>query len=356
MPERPLLVTSDADLLDDLLRLCAAAGVEPQVAHDLTAARSAWASAPLVVLGDDLSRRVDRAGLGRRPDLVLVTRDLDDVDVWTRGAGLGVETVVFLPDAEALLVDRLVDSVEAPVAEATTVAAVGGRGGAGASTLAGALAVTASADGLRTLLVDADPLGGGLDLLVGAEQVPGMRWPDLAVAGGRVGAAALGSALPEVSRLRLLSWDRGDPRPVPVAAATAVLSAACRSHQVVVVDLPRRLDALAEVAVAAATTVLLVVPAEVRATAAAARVAAGLRPLAPDVRLVVRGPAPSGLTGRVVADSLGLPLVGWLRPEPGLARSLERGEAPARSGRGPLADLCRELLRQLGAASSPVAA
>jgi hypothetical protein len=63
-----------------------------------------------------------------------------------------------------------------------------------------------------------------------------------------------------------------------------------------------------------------------------------------DVRLVVRGPAPAGLTGELVADTLGLPLAGWLRPEPGLARTLERGDPPAASGRGPLATLCRDLL------------
>ena len=39
--DRPLLVTADPDLLDDLLRLAAAAGVETQVAHDV-GGRSHW--------------------------------------------------------------------------------------------------------------------------------------------------------------------------------------------------------------------------------------------------------------------------------------------------------------------------
>jgi hypothetical protein len=88
----------------------------------------------------------------------------------------------------------------------------------------------------------------------------------------------------------------------------------------------------------------MLVPAEVRAAAAAGRVAAAVRRLVPDVRVVVRGPAPSGLTSALVAESVGLPLAGWLKPEPGLARGLERGEPPAASGRGPLAALCRSLL------------
>jgi hypothetical protein len=72
--------------------------------------------------------------------------------------------------------------------------------------------------------------------------------------------------------------------------------------------------------------------------------------LVADIGVVVRGPAPSGLTAEVVAESLGLPLAGWLRPEPGLERSLERGDAPAGSGRGPLAALCRSLLDGLASA------
>jgi len=43
---------------------------------------------------------------------------------------------------------------------------IGGCGGAGASTLAASLAVTALGAGRRAILFDADPLGGGLEPLV----------------------------------------------------------------------------------------------------------------------------------------------------------------------------------------------
>src|SRR5436305_6782155 len=46
------------------------------------------------------------------------------------------------------------------------IAVIGGCGGAGASTLAASLAVTALAAGRRAILFDADPLGGGLEPLV----------------------------------------------------------------------------------------------------------------------------------------------------------------------------------------------
>jgi hypothetical protein len=51
----------------------------------------------------------------------------------------------------------------------------------------------------------------------------------------------------------------------------------------------------------------------------------------------------------VVARALGLPLAGTLRPEPTVCQALERGEAPTADGRGPLAELCRRLVRELTA-------
>jgi hypothetical protein len=56
-----------------------------------------------------------------------------------------------------------------------------------------------------------------------------------------------------------------------------------------------------------------------------------------------------------IADVVGLPLAGVYRSESGLADALERGEPPAANGRGPLADLARELLTERGSRSSQVA-
>jgi hypothetical protein len=67
---------------------------------------------------------------------------------------------------------------------------------------------------------------------------------------------------------------------------------------------------------------------------------------------VVRGPAPGGLRAKDVAQAIGIPLAGSLRPEPRLAAGLERGEPPARDGCGPLAALCQRILDELGAETS----
>jgi secretion/DNA translocation related CpaE-like protein len=348
VPSRPLLVTADEEVLEELLRLAASGGAEVDVAPDASAARARWLGAACVVVAADAARACARAGLPRRPGVLLLGDDLDDAGVWQLGVEVGAERVVFLPEDEADLVGRLAEATTGGNGpEGAVLAVVGGRGGAGATTLACALALTAARHGRTTLLVDGDPLGGGVDLVFGGETDTGLRWRDLGGTQGRVPPAALADALPRMSGLSVLSWDRGAAAAVPADAVTAVLEAGRRSHDLVVVDLPRALDEGSRVVLTAATCVLLVVPAEVRAAAAAGRVAASVGMLCRDLRVVVRGPAPCGLAARTIAGALGLPLVGQLRQEPGLDVDLERGDPPARRGRGPLADLCGRLVAEL---------
>jgi secretion/DNA translocation related CpaE-like protein len=341
---RPLVVTADPDVLDDLLRLAATAAVEVDVAHDVAGAHRTWRSAPLVVVGADLVDSLGSSRLARRDRVVILGRDLDDEGMWERAVGLGAERVLFLPDAERWLVEAFADAVETAGQEAALIAVLGGRGGAGATTLSCALATTAVRRKLGTLLVDGDPLGGGIDLVFEGELTAGLRWPDLGATRGRLPAQALVDALPALAGLSVLSWDRGDVAPLPVEAVDAVLAAARRRWELVVVDLPRTFDEPAREVLAAATTTLLVVPAEVRAAAAAGRVASRAALLCDDLRLVVRGPAPDRLAASEVARSLGLPLAGEMRAEPGLALALERGQPPGRRSRSPLGALCERLL------------
>lgn len=354
----PLVVTSDSELLDELLRLAAASGTEVEVAADAADARARWIGPPIVLVGSDQTAACLRARLPQRARVVVVSRTGHGDPEWETAELLGAEHVAVLPAAEPWLVDRLGESVTAPGTppRGRVVAIVGGRGGAGASVFAGALALTAGRSGLRTLLVDGDPLGGGLDLVLGWEQLEGLRWPALRQADGRVDAPALVRALPSRGDLVMISWDRGDPVALPADAMAAALDAGCRGRDLVVVDLPRQLDDAAVVALQAADRAYLIVPAELRATAAAARVATSAVLHCPRLAVIVRGPAPGGLKAREVARSLGLPLAGTLRPEPGLRRALERGEAPASSGRGPLAILSGRILSDVAGAPAAGAA
>jgi secretion/DNA translocation related CpaE-like protein len=230
------------------------------------------------------------------------------------------------------------------------IAITGGCGGAGASVLTVALARSAAVDGLRGMVVDADPLGGGIDLVLGAEDVPGLRWPDLSTARGRLQPGLLAKLLPSVDGVSFLAWDRssGAGVDVPADAVRAVLTSARTEADAIVVDLPRRIPDGSGACEAAlgCDVALLVVPAHVRATAAAVGVLNRLRTLATDVRLVVRR-TPGGPAPLAIADALGLPLAATVRAEPGLAAALDRGEPPALRPGGPLRRACAELISDL---------
>jgi secretion/DNA translocation related CpaE-like protein len=352
----PLVVTGDPDLLDDLLRLAAAGGTEVDVACDLPAARHRYPAAPLVLVGVDQVGACLRARLPHRKRVVFAGRGELADPVFDAARTLGIDHVVTLPTAEAWVVDRFAERPVTSAAGGRTLAVIGGRGGAGASILSAGLAVTAVTAGHRTLLIDADPLGGGLDLVLGWENIDGLRWSALARAGGRVRPGALLDALPHRGDLVLLSFARDQGPLMPADAMAATLDAGRRGREVIIADLPRQMDDASVLALQAADRAVLIVPAELRAAAAASRIVRMIRVHRDDLSLVVRGPAPGKLKAREVAAALHLPLAGTLRPEPALCHALERGYAPARDGRGSLAMLCKRLITDLVGDERPAVA
>src|SRR5262249_17848042 len=127
-------------------------------------------------------------------------------------------------------------------------------------------------------------------------------------------------------------------------AMVAALDAGRRGRDLTVVDVPRQLDESSVLALRSADHVYLVVPAEVRACAASARVAALAAPHCRAVAVVLREPGPGGLSVKEVVAALGLPYAGAVRSDPKVRVALERGEPPAAGGRGSLATLCDKLL------------
>ena len=524
----PLAVTADPALADALLRVAAEAGVRIEIVPGPSAARRRWAAAPLVLVGVDQTGEVARAGLPHRPEVAVIGRDLDDASVWQRGSAVGASHVLILPDCERWLAGLLAEADSPREELGAVVAVLSGRGGAGGSTLAAALALAAVRRGLRSTLVDLDPAGGGIDLLFGLETEPGPRWSELAQwRDGRLSGRSLRDALPTYAahsrhgltaglgfaeegadRLPVLAWPRARPGeddgpgwlgarpgaaedpwydsgtpvdpgkadpwlppgsaavddigggsgnpmfgsgspdidgdlyspadwsgagsamrqetagaracgqrfnadassaeslsrarviapdnsdsegsgetdglsrirdradsatratsrqrnglpiltwphtrtdiPLPAVAAEpvrAVLTALAQAGDLVVVDLPRSLDEAATEALALANTTLMVVPAEVRASAAASQLAAAVRLVTPDLRVVVRLPAPGGLEPLDITDVMGgLPLAGVIGADRRLSAAAEHGEPPGSSARGSVSAFCRTFLDDL---------
>jgi secretion/DNA translocation related CpaE-like protein len=346
---RPAAMMAPGRLADEVSRLAAAAGCDLHRVHDPGSLREQWSCAPLLLLDLATAQAGAGAGLPRRDGVVIVCVD-GDPQVWRYAVAVGAQHVAVLPDAEAWLVGALADAVESPAGGGRVLAVVGGRGGAGASVFATAVAVAVVASGRHAMLVDCDALGGGLDLAVGAEKVDGLRWSGLTLASGRVPASALHAALPHArlgrrSNLTVLSCDRDGPGPDAVAVRT-ICAAGRRAGDTVVCDVPRHQCEPGTAALEAADLAVLVVPAEVRACAAAATVAARVSRHGTALQLVVRGPAPGGITPGDVSRALDLPVLAAMRPQRGLGGALDRGAVPGHS-RGPLATAARQVMAAL---------
>ena len=351
-PASVLVVSNNQRLVDELRRLAAITGCVPLVVGEALAVRPAWATAPVVLVGDDMAGALSDLRLPRRHVVVLVTPSDPEPASWRRAVEVGAQEVASLRGDQERLVEVL--GAGHPGGRAgggpgggTVIAVTGACGGAGASVFAAALAATAQGGGQPSVLVDVDPWGGGADLLVGGENVPGLRWPDLAATSGRISAASLREVLPVVDDLAVLSWGRAEPVPVSAASMHTVLTAARHGHRLVVADVGRRDDEATVEALALATSTVLVVPAHVRAVAAARTRLGVLRRAAVDVRLVVCGSASGRLDADEVSAALELQLVASMRPERRLDDWLDQGLGPIRRVRGPLARACAATLAAL---------
>lgn len=342
--DRPLVVCADEDLLDELLRLLAAAGAEPERAGGGPALRRAHRHARLVLVGADALAAGLLQDLPRRPGVVVVSGAELPAAEWAAAVELGAERVAVLPRDEAWLVARAAAAVRSPVERGRLVVVGAACGGAGASTLAAGLAVAAGPGGL---LVDGDPWGGGLDLLLGAERADGLRWPELTGLRGRVDGEALLAALPDAGGVCVLAASRSLPAPVPEPALLAVVEAARSVGTPVVVDLGRPgTSGGGEAVLADADLALLVVPARLRAATAARLLVEAPGTGWSGAQVVVR-PVPGGLSTDEVADLVGRPVLAEFRHDRSAVPRAECGAPPELSPRSPLGAVTRRVLGAL---------
>lgn len=311
-----MLLSSSSEVQGAAGRVCAAAAVELLVMQGLEQAVARWDDVAAVLI--DATGTM--TGLdGWRGPLVVVGLAPDAVLAWQQAEQLGADRVAILPESAPWLANYL-SCLRSPVSGAGVVGVVGGCGGIGASTLAAALAVSAVKRGVRTLLVDGDPWGGGMGWLLAADEAPGLHWPELLRASGAINPEQLAASLPYFAGLAVLSWNADTPGSnVPFGLAqlgeqgpTAVgevMRAARGAYGLVVVDIGRTPDTFASLA-RHCDGIGVLVPGRARAVVAAASVVGAL-PLKPAVA-IVRGPLREGVDATTVAAAVDLPLVGTM--------------------------------------------
>lgn len=228
------------------------------------------------------------------------------------------------------------NALPAPIdATATCLMLVPAVGGAGASITAAASALVLSRE-RPICLVDADALAGGIDLVLGMETEPGLRWQDFSAADGRLDGAALYEALPSCPRspaLKVLTWTRSrtpetaynhvsaatkfdsadrprrTDRPDDVRHIASTISCLIHAGITVIVDCPKQVEYVTTLG-ALADDVVIVLPTSVRAIAAAGPLVsicaqAGFTP-----NLVVRCQQHRDISLEEVEYALDLPIVG----------------------------------------------
>ena len=330
----------------------------------------------MVIIGIDQAAQLASMVLPRRSDLYVVGEDdaRDQVCLWSVRLGAAV---VLLPSGANSLTIALADSQGRGLGRARSVAVVGGSGGVGASTCSAALAYVAAQGGSKTLLIDGDVRAAGSTCWsarsgyrggagLGWQQhgdtweicaVTCHRWPGstcwqwlVQTQGGGPWVTGQGLRGPALSGLMLVR--RWQLNPPDAEQMKAVLLSAGRSHDLVVVDVPRELTPAGREALRRADLVILVVLGQLRGVAAAEQVGRELGQACTALGLLVRTVRPRSLSAAEVADGLGVPLLGTVVDDPMLRLGAERGEPPGRGGRRQLARVCRDVLSTLDLAGA----
>jgi secretion/DNA translocation related CpaE-like protein len=249
-----LLVTADSRIINIVKTVVDPMGIDVQVVTSPLIAREIWESSACVLVGSDLAGECVENLAPRRAHVIVVhikeepesgvlTQPNFERDIWRHAVALGAENVLELPAANFWLVDALSpfvipESIKG-LPGSNVISVIGGSGGAGASTFAANLAAIALTQGMSSVVIDFDQFGGGIDLLLGAEEMSGTRWPDIDPGAGRIAEDTLSAALPKVNGVSFLSQSRTASSEATGEVVAAVVDAARRAFDLVVLDLPR---------------------------------------------------------------------------------------------------------------------
>ncbi|MEX3507493.1 septum site-determining protein Ssd [Corynebacterium sp. LK2590] len=342
-----LIAVTDPLLIPEAQHAAAAASAEVRHAVDPREISRLAAQARAVVVDETTAAHV--ASLRGRAPVYFVGNEPGPLN-YEAVLNCHAEAAFILPAESRQLLETLGEVMRGPEeanAEHRLVAVVGAGGGAGASLLAAVLARTAgqhSACG-AVMLVDAGEFSGGLDLLLGLEQQPGARWPELRLGQGAIAGNELRAALPTTADgIAVLSAARSavaDPFRLELAAVEAAAESVRGQAGISIFDcdwhlLPRQ-----------AQHVVVLTAAEVRSTAVAAQLVARLAADNRRCHLVVRDRGWSGLGLGEVEKICHADAVAQVPTSKKLAAAVEMGGLPQRLPRA-IDATCRQILQAVG--------
>ena len=328
-PTPTTLVSADPRLINLAQASAAAVGAPLSVVSDPASIGTVWRTPSPLLIGSDQIREIVARALPPRDHVYLVGQADSYEDLCRWSAPLGA-LVIQLPDGNKWL-SRVIMGRAAGTDSGTVVALVSGSGGTGASTLCVGLALAAVRDSRSVALVDCDAMGGGIDLILGAENTPGWRWDKLRNAVGQI--ADITPMLPTVEGITVVSMERSDPVPIPGDALEAVVDCLARTHDLVLVDRGR-----GEAQPTGIRRTVVVTNQTVRGVAATRARAKTLDTSA--CGLVVR--KPGSVSASDAAAAVDIPLICVLPSVADLAQLADRGIPPSPSGKWKKA--CGEVL------------
>ncbi|MBK7822550.1 MAG: hypothetical protein IPJ61_16190 [Tessaracoccus sp.] len=307
-----LLCARDEAVVEAVEVSAAALGVPLRVVSDGAAAGQEWAGAALRLVSTEVGARWSGVAPG---EAFVVGTSAQELARCSGQLGL---PVLLLPDDGARLADALRRAGDSGTRRGQAVAVLGATGGLGVSTLTAGLALSAARRGARAAVVDLAEHSGGIDLVLGAEAQPGVRWSGLARVRGE--AKDVWDALPRADGVAVLAQDRASPGAPDEAALAAVVASLVREADLVLIDGGRRVPPCA------VDRTVLVVGADVRSVASA-RMMSEHGGISPDGLLVRRGRGRT-VPAEVVGRTLGLTCWGEIGDDKALPRLAEMGMPP----------------------------
>ena len=265
-----MLVTADQSLAREVLRLAAAAGVDPLVVATPSDALRLWSGFGVILVGVDLASACAQVAPPRRNDVHVLSNGAPGSEAFAQALAIGAQSLIDLAGSPSLLLETLSNVGEGTNPPAVVVGVIGGAGGAGASVLAAALARVSSWT-QPTLLIDADPLGAGSDRLFGLEFAEGARWDSLVGVHGRLSGWSMRDSLLNDDGLSLMCFPQTGSVSLTPDAIRRVIDAGSRGFDMVVIDLPRHLDPACEEAIARCHEMVVVSTTTLAAVASVSR-------------------------------------------------------------------------------------